>query len=137
MITEISKSIHWQTQKLVDVLANLQPYEETTYAQLAVLCDIDIGSIKKRLLSAKNITLRDHNVIIETVRMVGVVKVEQKDVTAPVKRQKNKIRSAAKKGRKFIKHGVTDWDALSHEKRTQLWTDSAQLGTIELITDRS
>jgi hypothetical protein len=128
------KAINWQTQKLVDVMTTLD-LGVTSYARLAELCEVDVDAVKRRLTVARSIVLRDHHVIIDTVRGVGVVRLAQSEVTTPVERQRNRARSAARKGRKLIADGVTDWDTLDSVTKTQLWTESAVLGAIVQATD--
>lgn len=131
------KQQHWQTQRLVEVLAALAIGDTVSYGKLAERCDIPVKTVKNRLQSAKAITLRDHHVIIETVRGEGIVRIGQQDVTAPVARQRNKARRAAGKGQDLISDGVTDWNALPNETKVQLHTESAVLGTIRLVTDHT
>lgn len=131
------KTTHWQTQRLVEVLSDLKVGEPITYQDLAKACETTEQGIRQRLASARSIALRDHHVIIETVRGVGVIRLGQEDVARPVARKRDRIRSAARGGRKLIASGVTDWEKLPAGVKTQLLTDSAVLGAIIQATDHN
>jgi hypothetical protein len=134
---EFTHERHWQTQALVDVFVGLKENEVTGYEMLAKRCKIDVASVKKRLTSARNITLSEHHIVIDTVRGVGVARLDQKDVTAPVARQRTRMRSAARKGVKLITRGVTDFEKLPAETRSTLYMERAVFGTVMLATDKS
>lgn len=128
---------HWQTQALVDVFVGLKENEITPYDRLAQLSKTDVAAVKKRLQSAKSIALAEHHVIIDVVRGVGVARLGQENVTAPVARQRVKMRSAARKGIKLIANGVTDFEKLPTDKKTTLYMERAIFGTVVLATDKN
>lgn len=133
---QLRKERHWQTQALVDVFVGLKENEVVPYVDLAKKCKIDVESVKKRLESAKKIALHDHRAIIDTVRGVGVVRLGQENVTAPVARQRNRMRSAARRSTKLIQRGVTDFEKLPKETRTTLYMEQAVAGTVMLATSQ-
>lgn len=132
--SKFSAERHWQTQALVDVFVGLKENEVTTYDALAKKCKIDVAAVKKRLTSARNIVLAEHHVVIDTVRGVGVARLAQENVTAPVARQRTRMRSAARRGVKLITNGVTDFEKLPNDTRTTLYTERAVFGTVMLVT---
>lgn len=134
---QFSRERHWQTQALVDVFVTLKENEVTPYDALAKKCKIDVASVKKRLTSARNIALAEHHVLVDTVRGVGVARLAQENVTAPVQRQRARMRSAARKGVKLITRGVTDFEKLPNETRSTLYMERAIFGTVMLATDQS
>ena len=128
---------HWQTQALVDVFIGLKENEVVPYAQLAKMCKIDEPAIRKRLQSAKKIALAEHHVIVDVVRAVGVVRLGQENVTAPVARARVRMRSAARTGIKLIRDGVTDFEKLPTDAKSTLYMERAIFGTVVLATDKS
>lgn len=128
---------HWQTQALIDVFVELKENEVAPYALLAEKCKIDVAAIKKRMQSARTIALSEHHIIIDVIRNVGVVRLNQENVTAPVARQRLRMRSAAKKGIELIRDGVTDFAKLTPETRSRLFMEKAVLGTAILASEKS
>lgn len=134
---EFSRERHWQTQALVDALVGLKENEVVPYSDLAKRCKIDESSVRKRLHSAKKITLREHHIIIDSVRSVGVCRMSQDLVTAPVGKAIGRMRSAARTGSRLIKHGITDFSKLSGDTKSTVYMQQAVVGTVLLATDRS
>lgn len=134
---EFARERHWQTQALVDAFVGLKENEVTPYEALAKLCKIDVAAVRKRLQSAKKIALVEHKVIIDTVRGVGVARLAQEHVTAPVAKARGRMRSAARTGTRLIKNGVTDFEKLSSDTKSTLYMERAIFGTVLLATDRS
>lgn len=134
---EFSRERHWQTQALVDVFVGLKENEVVPYADLATKCKIDESAVRKRVQSAKKIARDQHHVVIDVVRGVGVARLSQNDITAPVARARGRMRSAARTGMKLIKNGVTDFEKLPQETKTTLYMERAIFGTVMLATDRS
>lgn len=134
---QFSRERHWQTQALVDAFVTLKENEVVPYAELAKRCKIDEKSVTKRIQSAKKIALREHHVIIDVVRGVGVARLTQNDVTAPVGRSISRMRSAARTGHRLIRNGITDFDKLSTETKSTVFMQQAVVGTVLLVTDRS
>lgn len=132
-----SRERHWQTQALVDVFAALKENEVVPYAELAKRCNIDELSVRNRVQSAKRIVLRDHHVVVDVVRGVGVGRLTQNDVPAPVGRAIGRMRSAARTASRTIKYGVTDFDKLTQETKSTLYMQQAIAGTVLLATDRT
>lgn len=128
---------HWQTQSLVDVFAGLKENEVVPYADLARLCKIDEPAVRKRLQSAKKIVLRDHSIIIETVKSIGVCRITQELVTAPVGKAMGRMRSAAKTAHGLIRHGITDFDKLTRETKSTVYMQQAIVGAVMLTTSHS
>ena len=106
---EFTRERHWQTQALIDVFVTLKENEVVPFNDLAQRCKIDVTSVKKRLQSAKKIARDEHHVVIDAVRGVGVARLSQENVTAPVARARGRMRSAARTGMKLIKNGITDF----------------------------
>lgn len=131
------RPLHWQTARLVDLFRDFTDGQQATYEEMAKSCDTSVAAVKVRLHSVREILLRDHHVIVETIRKVGVRRIPQGEVTRPVAAKRSRIRSAAAGGRRLIASGVTDWEQLPPETRTQLLTDSAVLGTIVHATDHN
>jgi hypothetical protein len=134
---QFSRERHWQTQALVDTFATLKENEVVPYADLAERCKIDEKSVRARVQSAKKIVLREHHVIIDIVRGVGVARLTQTDVTAPVGRAIGRMRSAARTGHRLIRDGVTNFDKLSRETKSTVYMQQAIVGTVLLATDRT
>ena len=116
-----SRERHWQTQALVDAFVALKENEVVPYADLAKRCKIDEAAVQKRLQAAKKIALREHHVIVDVVRGVGVCRLTQDLVTAPVSKAIGRMRSSARTATRLIKHGVTDFAALPKEKRSEVF----------------
>lgn len=93
--------------------------------------------MKKRLQSAKKIALVEHHVVIDSVRGVGVARLSQEHVTAPVAKARGRMRSAARTGIRLIKNGVTDFEKLSGDVKSTLYMERAVFGTVVLATDRT
>ena len=125
---------HWETQALIDLFASMAENEKISYSDLAARCNTDVKSIKKRMNSARDAVLTDHHVIIYTLRGWGVERIPQQNVTVPVSKQRQRARNASRKGIKYIKEGVHDWDALPKDTRTQLFVEQAVLGATVLFT---
>lgn len=134
---QFSRERHWQTQALVDVFVGIKENEVVPYAELAARCKIDERSVRCRLQSAKKIVLREHHVVIDVVRGVGVARLSQKDVTAPVGRAIGRMRSAARTGHRLLKNGITDFEKLPRETRSTVFMHQAVVGAVMLATDRS
>jgi hypothetical protein len=132
-----SRERHWQTQALVDVFATLKENEVVPYGDLAKRCNIDESSVMKRLQAAKKIVLREHHVVVDAVRGVGMCRLSQDLISAPVGKSIARMRSAARTGSRLIKHGVTDFEKLPKETKTTLYMQQAIVGTVLLATDRS
>lgn len=132
-----SRERHWQTQALVDVFVGLKENEIVTYAELSRRCKIDEKSMRARLQSAKKIARDQHHVVIDTVNKIGVTRLSQDLVTAPVSKAIGRMRSSARTAHKLIKNGVTDFDKLSTETKSTLYMQQAVAGTVLLATDRS
>ena len=132
-----SRERHWQTQSLVDVFVALNENEVITYADLAKRCSIDEKSVRMRVQSAKKIARDQHHVVIDVKRKVGVTRLSQDLVTAPVGRAIGRMRSSARTAHKLIKNGVTDFEKLSKDVKTTLYMQQAVVGTVLLATDRS
>lgn len=127
--------IHWETTRLIEVLSEMKTGETVPYADLAKRCDMSEVAVKRRLQAARPIVLRDHHVIVITVRKVGVQRLAQDLVTIPVEKQRNKIRSSARRSKQLIADGVTDWDKLDSNTRTKLFVESAVTGVVMQATD--
>lgn len=134
---QFSRDRHWQTQALVDVFIGLKENEVVAYVELAKRCKIDESAVKKRLQSAKKIARDEHHVVIDAVRGVGVARLSQENVTAPVARARGRMRSAARTGMKLIRNGITDFEKLPQETKTTLYMERAIFGTVMLATDKS
>ena len=132
-----SRDRHWTTSALVDVFAALEEGVTVPYAELAKRCNIDEESVRRRVQSAKKIALRDHHVVIDVVRNVGVARLAQNDVTAPVGRAIGRMRSAARTGHRLIQHGVTDFEKLPPDTKSEIFMQRAVVGTVLLVTDRA
>lgn len=134
---EFSRERHWQTQALVDVFAALKENEIVPNGELAKRCKIDEVSVRKRIQSAKKIALREHHVVIDVVRGVGVCRLSQDLIPAPVGKAVGRMRSAARTGSRLIKHGVTDFEKLPKDVKSTLYMQQAIVGTVLLATDRT
>ncbi len=124
---------HPLTQKVVDVLVRLKDGETIAYAEIATRCGATVAQLKQRVAAARNAALREH-VVIDTVINVGLVRLSQDDVPAPVGRQRARARSAARRGLKLIRQGVTDWGKLSDGTRSALLVETAVFGAVALAT---
>lgn len=127
---------HHETQRLADVLATLPENSPIDYASLAQLSNLSVVGVKRRYQTARRIALHDRHVLIETVRGIGVVRIPQDGVNAPVTRHLNRARSAAKRGKNTIKHGITDFEKLPRDVKTQTFVQQAQLGALMLFTSK-
>jgi hypothetical protein len=132
-----SRERHWQTQALVDAFVALKENEIVPYGELAKRCKIDEASVHKRVQSAKKIARDEHHVVVDVVRGVGVTRLSQDLVTAPVGRAIGRMRSSARTAHKLIKNGVTDFAKLTNEVKSTLYMQQAIAGTVLLATDRS
>lgn len=128
---------HWETQTLIDAFLGLKENTPTTYQELADICKISIAAVKKRMHSARNIALSAHNLVIDSVHGVGITRLSQDLVTAPVAKQRGKMRSAARRGIKLITKGVTDFAALPAATQSTLYVERALLGTVAYLTTPS
>ncbi len=126
---------HWQTQALVDVFAELPEGTVTTYQELSKLCEMSVSAVKKRMTNARNMVLEEHNVIIETERGKGVIRLPQTQIAHPVSKARLRMRNAAKKGAKLISFGITDFKALPTDTQTVVRMESAIFGTIKMMTN--
>jgi hypothetical protein len=132
-----SRERHWQTQALVDVFVALNENEVVPYDELARRCNIEEAQVRNRVQSAKRIALREHHVVVDVKRSVGVCRLSQDLITAPVGRAIGRMRSAARTATRTIKHGVTDFEKLSKDTKSTLYMQQAIAGTVLLATDRS
>lgn len=137
MSDKFSRDRHWQTQALVDVFAALKEGEVVPYAELAKRCNVDEASVHGRVQSAKKIALRDHHVVIDVVRGVGVARLAQTDITAPVGKAITRMRSAARTGHRLIRHGITDFEKLPPDTKSTVYMQQAVVGTVMLVTGQS
>lgn len=128
---------HWQTQALVDAFVALKENEVVPYKDLAVLCKIDEKSVRNRVQSAKKIARNQHNVAIEVVRGVGVTRLSQDLVTAPVAKAITRARSAFRTGHQLIRRCITDFASLPAETKSTVYMQQAVIGAGLLVTDRS
>jgi hypothetical protein len=126
---------HWQTQRVIDALAELEPGERISKDDLAARCDISVDSLDKRMQSAKNGALRDHNVIIMSIRGFGVERVPQNAADVPVGKYLNGARNKARRASNVFKHGITDWEKIPKDKRTLMFAQQAQLGVISHVAN--
>ncbi|HVJ30615.1 MAG TPA: hypothetical protein VNA66_09935 [Gammaproteobacteria bacterium] len=132
---KIIKERHWQTQALVDAFIAMKENEIADYATLATRCNMDVKAVKQRIQSAKDIAQRSHVVVV--VHRGTVERLPQDRVHVPVERNLNRMRSQARRARRTIREGVTDFAKLSQETKSTLYMQNAIAGTVLLATDKA
>lgn len=134
---QLSRERHWQTQALIDVFVSLRENEVVPYADLAKRCKFDEASVRRRIQSAKRATRDEHHVVIDVVRGVGVCRLSQDLITAPVGKAIGRMRSSARTAHKLIKNGITDFDKLPKDKKSEVFMQQAIAGAVLVATSAS
>lgn len=126
-----------ETQSIVNALVALEAGEIIAYEALAAAAHtVDSGHFRGRVRTARAIALREHGVLCESVRKIGIRRMQEAEVGTSVRGDMNRMRRAAQRGREKISKGISDFEALPRDVQQQLMAQNASLGAIVLVTDQ-
>jgi hypothetical protein len=122
-----------ETQDIVNAMAALEIGERISTADLAKRASVPVELLSgptSRQHRCREIVEKEHHVIIVCVRGFGFERLGQDDVDAPARLYMKGAGRKARRSALVIGHGVTDWEALSPDKKAELTAIRSQAAVI-------
>ncbi len=116
-------------------LRKLKPGETVTYVELSRTCGMDVTTDKGRgrLETARQAALREDGFVIESVRGLGVKRLEDEEKLAIGDQVRKRTRRAAvRAGRKLSR--IDDYEALTREQKSELNAHRTYVGAVALFS---